>query len=793
MSLKNGALLVFGEFRIDVPARSLLRNSVAVPLNRRAFDVLLYFAQNPGRVVSKEELLKTIWPDAFVDESSLIKSISVLRKALRDQSGEDGVIVTLAGRGYQFVAPIESTGKSPPIPTVQDSGPASWPSLDGSGSTDVLLQERTLRTSVVTEETNSPAPPASRSGRSLGVLAILAVGAAVVAGVLARRIAFPVQTPEKGPVSAVLADFENTTGAPKFDHVLNQALQIDLEQTPYLDILSRTRIQETLAEMQREKTEPLTPALAREVCERNNALIVLNGLISKFGDKYLVLLKADSCVNGKSIAGYKTTANSEGEVFSALDRVASHVREQLGESAASLDRYQIPVAQATTPSLDALRAYSEAGESFSRGDMKAAQILLYRAIGFDPNFASAYRVLGSTYYNLNDFEKAAEFFKKAFDLRGRTTERERFSIEIMYYGYSLNDLQEAVRRSQQFLDVYPDEASIWLNLSNLDSELSQYPQAIEAGERALRLDPQSGVAAVELAGAYLHANRLSDAKRVADAAVAAGKDHLDIHRILFRIAFLEQDAAGMKSESEWGLTHQHVNMSLFDLGFAATARGRIREAMDYFSQARADSLRNGEIEFADEVLLDSTSVLIHLQERVRAVKNLKAIRPEMGDRGDVEYLQASFGDTDAGRRFLSSGSANLHDTFFNFVKIPILRAVIALDDHQPAEAIQFLEPARPFQLGDYCVPYLRALAETEAGKLDSAAADYQLILDNPGVSPFAPEYPLAHLGLARVMVLQNKIGQARDEYKKLFNAWKYADQDLTLLQTARREFDKLPN
>jgi eukaryotic-like serine/threonine-protein kinase len=781
-------VLAFGEFRLDVPARTLLRNSLPIPLNRRAFEVLLYLAQNPGRVVSKEELLKTIWPEAFVDETSLTKSISVLRKALRDETGKNEYIVTLAGRGYQFVSPVERVDESTAVAQLPDSSPERWSMADVHGNTSVLLHERTLRTSVVTEEMKYPAPGMPRSGRIFAVLALLAIAAAVVAGMLIWRHKPAV----KGPVTAVLADFENTTGEPKFDHALNQALQIDLEQTPYVEILSRTRVQETLGEMRRETVEPLTPALAREVCERNNALVVLHGVISRFGGRYLVLLNAESCVTGKTLAGDKASADSEEEVLGALDKVASQVRRQLGESAASLDKYQLPVVRATTPSLDALRIYSEARESYRRGDMKSTQALLNRALGFDPNFASAYRILGLSYYNLYDYGKAAELFKKAFDLREHTTERERLSIETMYYAYSLNDFEEAIRRSHQFLEIYPDVADSWLTLCDLSTQLGQYAEAVDAGEHALRLDPHSGVVSVGLARAYLRANRFADAKRIAQATIAEGKDNWEIHSILFQIASWENDTAAIKSESEWGLSHQHGNASLYDLGFAAMARGRFHEADNYFSRARAGALRDGETEFANEVLLDSTSMWIEMGEKARAAANLKALQPEMGDPGDVAFLKASNGDTASAKQFLASGAMNPRDTIGTSVNLPILRAVVALKDHQPGAAIEALEPARPYQLRDYSVPYWRAQAETEAGRLDAAVADYRLILDNPGVNPISPEYSLAHLKLARVLALQNKYGSARGEYQKFLDGWKDADLNSVLLQSAKEEVGKLP-
>ena len=247
-----------------------------------------------------------------------------------------------------------------------------------------------------------------------------------------------------------MADFENSTGEAEFDHILRKALQIDLEQSPFLNLLTRYRVQETLAEMQRKPGEPLTPALAREVCERNNAQAMLSGTISKVGTEYLLMLEAEACASGNQLASYKAQVSSKEAVLAALDTTVGHVRKQMGESAASRERFQMPIAQATTPSLDALRAYSQAAESFEHGDLKASQTLLEHAIALDPSFASAYRSLGNTYYNRADFSQASAFYKKAFDLRERTTERERLSIEIAYYSGGIFDYEEAIRSLQLF-------------------------------------------------------------------------------------------------------------------------------------------------------------------------------------------------------------------------------------------------------------------------------------------------------------------------------------------------------
>jgi tetratricopeptide (TPR) repeat protein len=406
---------------------------------------------------------------------------------------------------------------------------------------------------VIEEETDDGLPvlpelPASPRNRqrwlwfTVAALAFVAAGSLLAWQRLHRRTA--------QYIDIVLSDLENRTNDRDFDQTLNQALQIDLEQSPYLHLLSRSRIQETLIEMQRKPNDPLTMPVAAEICERNNALVMLHGSVARIGNQYLLILNAESCVTGKQVAGYKADVSSKEEVLSALDTAAARVRGQLGESAASLDQYKIPVTQATTPSLEALRAYSEAIESFRRGEVQEARTLLQQAITLDPRFASAYRVLGSSYRSVAEYDKAAQYFKQSFDLREGTTKRERLDIEMMYYAYSVEDFEEAIRRAMQSLEIYPNVAGSWALLCNLYTELGQYPQAIAAGEQAMRLDPRSGTAPGELARAYLRSNRFGDVRRIANAAVGEGKDSWALHSILFQIAVVEKDPAAIKSEGE---------------------------------------------------------------------------------------------------------------------------------------------------------------------------------------------------------------------------------------------------
>lgn len=782
--MANDELIRFAGYQLDPAARSLHHEGRNVSLGAKTFDLLVFLARHPHQVVTKEELLAAVWPNSFVEESNLSQHVFLLRKALGNMGQREQIVVTVPGKGYQFAAAVDRQPRQ----------------LANQGRGELLLHAvQSVTRVVVEEETDDDGPTLLEAGERLGPRRWLVWGAGFAMAILVAGGAFlgwrrlhPLRMEH---IDLVMSEIGNSTGDADFDRTLNQALTIDLEQSPFLNILSRSRIRETLSEMQLDKNAVLTPALAMEICERTNGQAMLHGTIAKLGSRYVLILDADSCVSGKQIAGYKAEAASKEDVLRALDTAGSGVRKQLGESAASMERYQIPITQASTPSLDALRAFSEAGESFRRGDMKAAQILLERAIALDPNFASAYRAMGSTYYNIGDYNQAAEFYRKAFDLREHATERERLGIEVMYYGYGLNDYEESIRRTRQLVEIYPSSTNSWVSLSNLYGKLGEYPQAIDAAKRASDLDPQSSVAAVELARSYLKASRFAEAKSVATRAIAEGKDHWDIHSVLFQIAFVEHDAARIKQEGEWGLTHQHANTSLYDLGVADATGGRLREGIDYLSRARSEALREGDNDFAEGVLLCIARIETEFEEPAEAAASLKQIKASQGDPsdpGELAYLKAMTGDQAFAEHFATAASAGENrNTVIIGVYVPLVQALIALKNHRPEEAVRLLEPARVYQLRDFTVPYLRAQAEAEAGMLDASAADYRLILDNRGVDPISPLYSLSHLRLARVLMLAKKAEEARGEYRAFLEAWKDAAPEAKILVAAKREYAQL--
>jgi DNA-binding winged helix-turn-helix (wHTH) protein/tetratricopeptide (TPR) repeat protein len=760
----------FGEFRVDLQKRTLHRNGTPVALSRRAFDVLAYFVDHPGRVVTKEELLLHIWGDSSVDENNLTQGISGLRKALDQRADESSYVVTLAGRGYQFTARVEG-------------GPAASDGSSHGAAQAVLQQTRSVRTTTTTTQSDGLFGAPRLGSIAIGLLLL-------AGGYGAWRWTHP--PVPSGGIEVVLESFENSTGDAQFDQTLDRALQIDLEESPFVSLLSRSQVEESLVDMQHKRDAVLTHPLALEVCERNNAQATLQGTIARLGRSFLLAFEADSCVSGKRIAASKVEVANKDEVLRALDKGVDAIRRQLGESAASREHYETPISQATSASLDALRAYSLGQVSFDHGDMPGAQALFEQAVALDPKFASAFMSLGTTFLNRGDTEHASIYYKKAYDLRGHVSEGERLTIESEYFADGIGDEEEAIRRIKQFVAIYPTTDTAWVTLTNTYTELGEYPQAVDAGEHALHNDPHSGIAAEVLARAYERANRFADAKRVARAAIAEGKDHWGTHSILYQMAAFEHDAATVQTETAWMMSHPSLNLAYDDFGFAATLDGRLREGIDDFRHAQIESIRAGDPTTGELQQLNLARFQILFGETAEAAESLKQMKGDGGDLADKVLFQARVGDLAPAKLFVAkSGSPGESDTLSTQIGVPLAAAEVAMQEHKPLEAIRLLQPAKPYALNSFDIPFLRARAETEAGQLDAAAADYRLMLANPGIDPVAAEYWLAHLYLARVLALQHNVAAARAEYQSFVSGWKDADPDLPVLKAAKAELAKL--
>ncbi len=778
--MKTGQIFQFGEYCVDPLTRTLRRNDVPLALQRRAFDVLFYLVQNPGRIVPKDELLKNVWPDTFVDENNLAQSISSLRKALGQLPNEPNYIATLPGRGYQFIAPVQVVAQETRLAAAESTAPAT-------AANGFLLQQRTMTTSIVTEEVQ----PRSRARRR-ALAAALAVTGLLAAGYAWWRHVHM----EPTTATVVLADFVNTTGDAAFDYTLRRALEVDLEQSPYMDVLSEKNGVSTLLLMGRRSDTRLTPDVAREICERTNRRVLIEGTISSVGPRYLLTLVATDCGTGKTLTSAKAEAADQGRVLTALDTVAARIRSRLGESAKSLASYQVPLKEATTPSLEALKAYSTGKYLQSQGRPRVESIAAFqRAVELDPNFAMAYRELGIENRNLSQYAFSRQYFQRAIDLSGHLSNYEQLLIRADYYAYGQNNLIEGIRAFQVMASAYPHDPGPVSAIMDASDILGQYDLSIATGERGLKLFPDSALILENLGESYMRVGRFEDCKAIMQkiAEMVKGPD-TGQPLGLFYIASAKHDEAEIARLSQWFDAHEDGATVWYFPSFrgeAAAATGKYRQSLPLFENAYRSALRANLPETADKVLIDEASAQLELGLPVEAAATLRRIHEPAESRPELVSLHAALGDTSMAESFLAAHSAPTPDTLMTYVYLPRVRAAVALARGKPLEAIAALDPARPYEMRDYTVPTLRGEAYLKLRLAGPAIAEYRKILDNPGIDPVSVLYPLAHLGMARAYAMQNDKAGSRLEYEALFAYWKDADAGLPILQQAHLEFERL--
>ncbi len=767
--LKTEGIYQFGEFRVDPSDRTLKRHETLVALNRRAFDVLVYLLRHPGRLVTKDELLKNVWSDVVVDENNLNQSISVLRKALDDPSCGHSCITTLAGRGYQFILPVETIGPPP-------------------SAVGVVLQQRVVRTRTVSEDESPAAPRAQKLGWAVPLAVVVVAG---VAGYAAwRRF-----RPRPSSATVVVANFLNTTGDATFDHTLDRALEIDLSQSPYMGVMSESEVVSQLRYMGRPIDSPITADLARQICERSNRDAVLTGSIAGVGNSYLLTLEATGCASGKKLAAAKAEASTKEGVLAAVDAVADRVRSKLGESAQSRESYQVPTAKATTPSLEALKAYSMGDYLVSQGKDESESLPFFqRAVELDPKFSMAYGQIATDYYNQAEFDKASLYYTKAFQLSGPISAKEKLMIEAHYYSEGLHDIEGGIRTYKVWSETYPMDWAPLVNLCNQYTQIGRYGPAIEAGRQAVKLQPDRGITYSVLARALTRANRFAEAKAVGAEAVRRGKDSAGLHATLYDIAFVENDTAARSAETAWAAAHNDGWYRWFfpySTASADAALGKVREAEAVFRGSVDAARAEQAVESADGVLLDEAHIELDYGLRDAALATLKRVANQETDEPDLAVLYAELGDTAPAERYLAKYGSLSSDTEMTGKSLPRVRSALALAKGRAADAVAALEAARPYEMSNYAVLAERGAACLKAGNGPMAAAQYKTILANPGLDPGVWSYPLAHLGLARAYALSGDANASRSEYAALFKAFKDADPGLPFLQQARAEMAAL--
>lgn len=786
----------FGRFLLNPYRYALYHGDSEIPLAPKSFEVLLYLAQNPGRPVTKEEVIQAVWPDAFVEEANLAQHIFRLRKILESDPENGNLIRTLPGRGYLFTAEV-SREIAPSAPAHEGNAQFSHAGAT-SAANEIAVERWRERTHVIVEEmapgpAAAPAPATGRINRRRAITLAALLAIAALAGWAAGR--FYWRSAPRAYRQIVLADFINTTGDITFDQTLKRALDIDLEQSPYMDVLSERDEVSTLRLMGRAGDTAISPDIATEICERTNREVVLSGTISALGSRYLLTLTGSDCNSGKRLVVAKAEANSKEGVLDALDSVAGQARRQLNESAQSLKDHQVPLRVVTTSSLEALKAYSYGSYLTAQHIELPERIAAYqRAIALDPQFAMAYRDLGTENYNLRQFTLASQYLKKAFDLSAHLSTLEQFVIRANYYGYGQRDLVRGIKEFQLMQSVYPQESMGPVNMMDEYTRLGLYEASIATGEQAVKRFPRQSEIYANLQEAYKAANRFDDSLRAARMAAQVSNGDTGLHLDLFEIAFARQDQVALARESQWFDTAENGETVWYYPSFrgsASAALGKYREAERLFQKEIETAQRANLPETADRIRIDQALAerVLGFPEQARAT--LRRVSHSNVDDAGLAAEWAELGDARLAERFLAAHKDASPDTLLTYEYIPRIRAILALQQHKPLEAIAALEISRPYEMRNYIVPALRGEAYLEARQPDLAIGEFKKILDNPGIDCTSVLYPLAHLGTARAYAMENRKGESRHEYEALFNRWNDADADLPILKQAKQEYARL--
>jgi eukaryotic-like serine/threonine-protein kinase len=599
----------------------------------------------------------------------------------------------------------------------------------------------------------------------------------------------------------VIADFANTTGDAVFDGTLQQGLAVQLEQSPFLSIISDQRIQQTLQMMSQPPDAMLTPQIAREICQRTASAAVLDGSIAQIGSQYLLTVKAVSCVSDELLTSTGAQASDKNHVLDALGKTASEIRNKLGESLTTVQKFDTPLVQATTPSLEALQVYSAGYQAaIGQGDFTVARHLFWQAIKLDSNFAMAYLGLGLSSGAAGETALASENIRKAFGMRARVSEREKLWIESEYQNITGNR-----ERSQQVFVVwartYPRDWVPRHELGIVYDELGQYDKALAEFREALRLYPESGLIYDGLVLTYTGLNRLEEARATAGEAKTKRIDSPGLRVNLYTLAFLQNDAPGMAEQVAWSAGKQGIEDELLAMeADTAAYYGRLRDARE-FSRGAMDSAERSE----KKETAVSYSALSCVREALfgNAAEARRRATMAMGRSAahDVQYgaaLAFAYAGDEAQAQVLTDdlGKRFPEDTIVQFNYLPTLRAKLVLSRGNASEAIESLRVATRYELGSvgtgtFYPIYVRGEAYLAAHQGNEAVAEFQKILDHRGIVLNQPIGALAHLQIARAYAVQGDIAKARSAYQDFLTLWKDADAEIPVFIAAKSEYAHL--
>jgi DNA-binding winged helix-turn-helix (wHTH) protein/tetratricopeptide (TPR) repeat protein len=773
-SPSGNELYEFGPFRVDPEKETLQRAGEPVRLTPKTFQILLVLVRHSEQVVTKDALMKTVWPDTFVEEANLSRNIFMLRKALGESPQDHRYIVTVPGRGYRLAENVRL------VPQHELS----------------IVAVKHSKVQVEIEET--------RPWGWISVALILLLG--VSAGAFWFFFHRTTVLGERDTV--VLADFANSTGDPVFEGTLRQGMAVQLEQSPFLSLISDQRIEQTLKMMGRPADAPLSPDTAREICERTGSTAVLEGSIARLGSEYVLGLRAKNCRTGDIVDQEQVEAQRKEDVLHGLSQMASRFRTRAGESLPSVEKFSTPLAEGTTTSLDALRSYSAGVKIAFSTSFVAALPLFERAVQIDPQFALAHAHLGLDYSDIGESVLAAASTSQAYQLRERASEREQFFITALYDRQVTGNLEKAQQTCKLWAQTYPRDIDPHGLIAGFIYQGSgQYQKSIAEAQEAIRMNPDFAPAYTNLAYSYFYSDRLAEAENAIRQAAEHQIEIPELVLLRYYLAFLQNDPAAMdravalasgKSGAEDWMAHSQA-LIWARSGQLHLARKMSRRAQDLALQAgqreRAATYETAaavwEASYGNRRLATASAKAALALSQGRDVEFGAALALALS--GDFSRSLVLANDLE--RRFPE-------DTSVRLSYLPALRGLAALNRRQPATAIEQLENVPPEEMavtgitffaffGSLYPAYVRGEAYLATHQGPKAATEFQKILDHRGVIAGDPIGALAHLQLGRAYAMAGDKLKAKTAYQDFLTLWRDADPDIPVLEEAKTEYSKL--
>jgi eukaryotic-like serine/threonine-protein kinase len=778
-----GNLYRFGQFVLDPGRRTLSRADSPVSLTPKAFDVLLFLAQNPNRLVTKEELLQAVWSDTVVEEGNLTQYISHLRKALGGNSEDSRLIVTIARKGYQFTANVTVVAEAADI-----AKHATLPAVaNESSKTDARTVEFPTK-----EKITKSSPPRLHSRKWFAAAALLAVIAAAFWLYWSHRSRVTLSATD----TIVLADVKNETGDPVFADALDTALRYEMDQTPYLNILGMDKVLGTLAQLNLAPTTKLTPEVARQICLRTNSKLVISQSISDAGNGYHLQMRALDCGSGATLATEQAEIVKRDEVVHELGVTAARLRAKLGEPSDALARFNQPLEKALSPSLEGLQAATQGLKLSLAGDAQGGLKLFQRAVELDPNLAVAYGRLGATYLFLGKTELSEAAYTRAYQLRDRLTEKGRLGAEINYYSTVIGDWEKEYSSALRFLEIFPRDVFGHVNLREAFVHLGQPDRAADEAAEVARLRPSayyfgSAIQSIRFA------SRFNEAKSWLAKTDALKFDSSLIRRERLIVAFATGDRDNVEKILRQEEQGKYREDFLYEHALIEIQRGRFQSAERLRLQAVATTPGAGNAEsWVIPAALEDAEVGKDAQARRYESKAAASPLDRSGKIALAQALARSGRTAEAGALADQVGAERPEDTLVQHYFVPTIRAAIKLRQHDPAAAIDLLRGTAKYDLAftgfDYLYPaYIRGLAYLELGDGKSAAAQFQKLIDNPGFSVRHVTGALAWLQLGRAQKMMGDGAAARKSYETFLDLWNNADPDVPIYQQAKAEYARL--